>query len=141
GPVGGERIQVVREEQIAAYQANFRSVYLPVARNVQPEVLAVFDFGEPSSVMGARETTIVPPQALYMMNSGFVEAQSQALANRVMAEDGFERRFALACRLVWCREPTEREVAAARAHDRNDSTSWTSICRALFASADFLFLN
>ncbi|MFO1482189.1 MAG: PSD1 and planctomycete cytochrome C domain-containing protein [Verrucomicrobiaceae bacterium] len=141
GPIGGERYQVLQEEAITKANGRFRSLYLPIARNVQPEVLAVFDFTDPSVVLGARETTIVPPQALYLMNSDFVTEQAMLMAKRVMAESGFEARFTLACRLTYGRDPKADELNAARKLDHNDLASWTSICRALFASADFLFVN
>lgn len=142
GPVGGQRYMVLKEEEIAVANGNKRSLYLPVARSVQPEVLAVFDFSEPSVVLGARDTTIVPPQALYLMNSDFVETQARALAERIMNVSGFEQRFTTATRLTWCRDPYPEEVAAARSlGSRNDIEAWTSLCRALFASADFLFIN
>jgi hypothetical protein len=141
GPIGGERFQVLQEEAIVKAGGRFRSLYLPVARNVQPEVLAAFDLPDPSNVTGARETTLVPPQALYLMNSEFTAAQAELMARRVMAESGFEKRFSMACRLAYGREPRAEERDAARRLDRNDLASWTSICRALFASADFLFLN
>jgi hypothetical protein len=141
GPIGGERYQVLNEESIVKASGRFRSLYLPVARNAQPEVLAVFDFTDPSVVLGARETTIVPPQALYLMNSGFVAEQAAIMAKRVMYANGFEARFNLACRLAYGRDPFADEIAAAKKLDRDDLAAWTSICRALFASADFLFLN
>lgn len=141
GPIGGERYQVLQEESIVKASGRFRSLYLPVARNVQPEVLAVFDFTDPSVVLGARETTIVPPQALYLMNGGFVAEQAAIMAKRVMTTNGFEARFNLACRLAYGRDPFADEIAAAKKLDRDDLATWTSICRALFASADFLFLN
>jgi len=141
GPIGGERYQVLQEEAIVKANGRHRSLYLPVARSIQPEVLAVFDFTDPSVVLGARETTIVPPQALYLMNSDFVAEQSAIMAKRVMSEAGFEKRFSLACRLAYGREPFVDEIVVARKLDHNDLSSWTSICRALFASADFLFLN
>ncbi|MFN0079679.1 MAG: PSD1 and planctomycete cytochrome C domain-containing protein [Prosthecobacter sp.] len=141
GPIGGERFQILNEEMISQANGRFRSLYLPVARNVQPETLAVFDFTDPSVVLGARETTIVPPQALYLMNSDFVSTQAAIMAKRVMAENGFEERFNLACRLAYGREPLADELQAAKKLDHNDLASWTSICRALFASADFLFIN
>jgi hypothetical protein len=141
GPIGGERYQVLQEDAIIKANGRFRSLYLPMARSVQPEVLAVFDFTDPSVVLGARETTIVPPQALYLMNSDFVAEQAALMAKRVMIENSFEARFTLACRLAYSRDPNAEEFNVARKLDRNDLTSWTSICRALFASADFLFLN
>jgi len=141
GPIGGERYQVLQEDSIVKANGRFRSLYLPMARNVQPEVLSIFDVTDPSVVIGARETTIVAPQALYLMNSDFVTEQAALMAKRVMAEKGFEARFTLATRLAYGREPHAAELAAARTLGRDDLAAWTSICRALFASADFLFLN
>src|SRR5207249_6618594 len=63
-----------------------RSVYLPVLRDRLPDVLDLFDFAEPSLVTGDRETTNVPVQALYLMNSPFVLARSGALADRLTRE-------------------------------------------------------
>ena len=45
-----------------------RSVYLPVARQAVPEILKAFDFAEPSIMVGRREITIVPTQALFRAN-------------------------------------------------------------------------
>ena len=44
---------------------------LPIARDMLPDALAVFDFAEPGFVNGSRETTNVPAQALYLLNSPF----------------------------------------------------------------------
>jgi Protein of unknown function (DUF1549)/Protein of unknown function (DUF1553)/Planctomycete cytochrome C len=141
GPVGGDRLQAIGEDKIAAVQANYRSVYLPVSRSVQPESLAIFDFADPSLVGGARNTTIVPPQALYLMNGDFMDQHARAMAKRVMDASGFEKRLSLACKLTLCREPYPDEIAAAKKIESDDLESWTTICRALLSSADFLFLN
>lgn len=141
GPIGGDRFQVLPEEALAGANGRFRSIYLPIARSVQPEALSVFDFTDPNSVLGARETTLVAPQALYLMNSDFVAEQASLMARRVMASgDDFETRFRLATRLAFGREPRADEQTAARRFDRGDTDSWTGICRALLCSADFLFL-
>ncbi|MEZ6104996.1 MAG: DUF1553 domain-containing protein [Pirellulaceae bacterium] len=87
GPVGGDRIQAIKEEEIANAQGSFRSVYLPIARGVQPESLALFDLADPSLVLGTRGTTIVPSQSLYLMNSEFMREQAEAMATRVMCEE------------------------------------------------------
>lgn len=141
GPVGGDRFQAIKEEAIVAVSGRQRSVYLPVARSVQPECLSIFDFADPSMVIGARATTIVPPQALYMMNSRFMEEQARAMAQRIMKVQGFDQRFDLACRLTLCRAPYPQELAAAKKLGGDDLLAWTSICRALLSSADFLFVN
>jgi hypothetical protein len=141
GPIGGDRFQVLKESQIETATSHQRSIYLPIARTVQAETLAVFDFSDPSIVRGARETTIVPPQALYLMNDDFVTEMATAMAERVMQVDGFERRFDLACRLAYGRKALPEELAAARKISGDDLAAWTGICRALFGSADFLFIN
>ena len=141
GPIGGDRFQVLKESQIETANDHYRSIYLPIARTVQAETLAVFDFSDPSMVRGARDTTIVPPQALYLMNDGFVAEMAGAMARRVMQTRGFEQRFELACRLAWNRKPMPGELEAARKIGGDDLSAWTTICRALFGSADFLFIN
>src|SRR5690606_32034366 len=63
-----------------------RSVYLPMIRDRLPDVLDLFDFAEPSQVTGVRETTNVPTQALYLMNSPFVQDRAAAFAARLQRE-------------------------------------------------------
>ena len=57
-----------------------RSVYLPLLRTLVPKSLEVFDFAEQGLVTGARDTTTVPTQALYLLNDGFVRKQALAFA-------------------------------------------------------------
>ena len=173
GPIGIRRGVGVSEEAItnAGALTNTRSVYLPVARDIVPESLAVFDFAETSMVVGSRETTNVPSQALYMLNSGFVTKQAKTLAERVMtaypagANGGvtanLSERVNYAYWLVFSRPPDEVEKRAALdflmrfpgAWKKGDTrpavsrdteamtAAWTSLCRALFASAEFRYVN
>src|SRR5262249_38992300 len=91
-----------------------RSVYLPVLRDRLPDALDLFDFAEPSLVTGARETTNVPVQALYLMNSPFVLARAKGLANRVMREaPDDENRIRHAFVLCIGRSPDADELRAA----------------------------
>ncbi len=90
-----------------------RSIYLPVIRDRLPDVLDLFDFAEPSLVTGDRETTNVPVQALYLMNSGFVQARAAALADRLMREtDDDEHRIRRGYQLCLSRDPDEDERRA-----------------------------
>ena len=57
-----------------------RSVYLPIIRDDLPEALALFDFADPNATQGRRETTNVPSQSLYLMNSDYVTYVSQQMA-------------------------------------------------------------
>jgi len=97
-------------------ESNARSVYLPIVRDMVPEVLDLFDFAEPSLVTGARESTNVPAQALFLLNSPFVARQARLCAERLqrLAPEPRER-LDLAFRLIVSRPPTEAERRAAQA--------------------------
>jgi mono/diheme cytochrome c family protein len=94
--------------------AAHRSVYLPLLRGVTPKALEAFDPVEQTLVTGTRETTTVPGQALYLLNSAFVRKQSLALAERLLKDDGTDaERVAEAYRRVLGRSPTEKEAERA----------------------------
>ncbi len=91
-----------------------RSVYLPVVRDKLPDVLDLFDFAEPSMVMGERETTNVPVQALYLMNSPFVQEQAAALAARLEKErETRPQQIRYAFQLCFNRAPDREEMKLA----------------------------
>ena len=69
----------------AALASRYRSVYLPLVRDVTPTILEVFDFAEQGMVTGDRDTTTVPAQALFLLNDPLVRKQSLALADRLLA--------------------------------------------------------
>jgi hypothetical protein len=93
-----------------------RSLYLPLLRGLTPKALEVFDPVEQTLVTGRRETTTVPGQALFLLNSPFVRKQSLALAERVLKEKGPDTdRVRAAYRLALGRAATEQEVERALA--------------------------
>jgi hypothetical protein len=86
-----------------------------VIRDQVSDVLAAFDFAETSLVVGQRETTTVPSQALFMMNSPFVLRQSFAMADRLLSEAKTPpERIRLAFELTFARGPSADELKAAR---------------------------
>jgi hypothetical protein len=60
-----------------------RSVYQPIIRNLESDVLQLFDFADPSTSTGRRPITTVAPQALYFLNSPFVQDTARATAERL----------------------------------------------------------
>jgi hypothetical protein len=130
----------------------YRSVYLPMLRNALPEALAVFDIADPSLVIGQREITTVPAQALWMMNSAFVIEQSGLMAARVLgtpdADDG--NRVDHAYRLAFARPASQSERERTLAYLRQTEQTlggnsardqaWASFCQALIASAEFRYI-
>jgi len=121
-----------------------RSVYAPVFRNALPELFEAFDFADPSMVVGSRSAATVAPQALFLMNHPFVLEQAKAAATKLVAETKAEERIARAYRLTLGRQPTAGEVAVAEKFlkGRPDATAaWTLLFQALFASADFRYVE
>lgn len=149
GTVRGLRPEAISWDESKTY----RSVYLPVMRDNLPRVLAVFDFAEPSMVIGKRDSSNTPSQALYMLNNPFVIQQSEKLARRLMNEsDQMEQQVRLAFQLTYGRNPTLQEIASAkrffqkyepsgRFQRSRNAAALTAFCQALFASAEFRFLN
>jgi hypothetical protein len=70
-----------------------RSVYLPVIRNDLPEILDVFDFADPHSATGARRKTMVPGQALFMLNSDLVIETASRTASNLLDQGGPAREL------------------------------------------------
>jgi hypothetical protein len=127
-----------------------RSVYLPVIRDRLPDILELFDFAEPSLVTGDRATTNVPVQALYLMNSPFVQERAQGFASRLAREaTSPEQRITAAFRLCFSREPDEFEQEQALAflqsmpqEEPADGTAPETdplavFCHALLSTAEF----
>ncbi|MBL8891183.1 MAG: PSD1 domain-containing protein [Planctomycetaceae bacterium] len=67
---------------------DYRSIYLPVVRELLPRSLELFDAAEPSMVIGVREQSNTAPQALFMMNNELVRQQAVALAERTLEKTG-----------------------------------------------------
>jgi hypothetical protein len=132
-----------------------RSVYLPILRGLEPEVLDVFDMADTSLETGQRDVTTVAPQALFMMNDPFVMAQAKGLARRVLETPGLDepRRVDRAYRLAVGRPATATDRARAiaylnacmRPRERGQAidapAAWASFCQALMASAEFRYVN
>ena len=135
--------------------ARHRSIYLPIIRNALPEALRVFDFAEPSLIVGRRQITTVPTQALYLLNDPFVLEQTGAIAQRLIDFSTEEReRIDLAYTLTLGRPATtlERERSLALLQDigaglnaKNDQerqrVAWATLAQGLIASAEFRYLN
>ena len=124
-----------------------RSLYLPVARQAIPEVLKTFDFAEPSILVGRRDVTTVPTQALFLLNSDFVITQARGLAERLSSMDE-DARIDHAFRLLFARSPSSGERARTRTflsdclrNEESGIEAWITVCQALLASAEFRYLN
>lgn len=108
----GREARTIQEE---SDRALYRSIYLPLLRGVIPKSLEAFDPVEQGLVTGRRESTTVPTQALFLLNSAFVREQSLALAKRLEKREGStKKRVDEAYLLTLGRSPTKAERTRAQ---------------------------
>ncbi len=131
------------------YDSLKRSIYLPVIRNNLYDVFQLFDATDATVLDGNRATTVVAPQALFMLNSDLVLAASKQLAADVIAATASPpaRVESLYVR-SYGRTPTAAEVSRAaayvekmRAAGNEEAAAWTSLCHVLFAANEFIYLR
>ncbi len=139
------------------YETNRRSIYLPVIRSGLFEMFGAFDFPDPSSSNGDRATTTVAPQALFLLNSRFMDEQSAAMASRLLSGEADDpERLRQAYQRALGRDPTAEESKRAEEFlaryetalaDREDDPAtrkekaWQAVCRVLLSSSEFLYVD
>ena len=125
--------------------ANRRTVYAFVNRQNLPNLFRTFDFAGPDTTCPQRFTTTVPQQALYLLNSPFIEAQAKHFAKReevqAVADDS---RIRVLYRLAYQREPSAGEVVLARQIVDNfvpSAVAWERLGQALLVSNEMMFVD
>lgn len=132
-----------------------RSVFLPVVRSNVYSFLTLFDFPNAATPVGRRDETIVPTQALLIMNDPFVMQQAAALARIVLDlqnvhTDG--QRLEVLYQRLFSRSPTPEEQASTVEfltafeatvdhHAALRETAWASLCQTLMASSEFIYVE
>ena len=135
--IGGQPVNVTEEPY--SYR---RSVYGYVDRGNLPELMAHFDFAKPEMANSKRTTTIVPQQALFLMNSPFsVDVVKRIVNNRSdfpspqkgessdYAKDKTAygrdlRRITALYRIILQRAPTPEEYKKGLAFVQVESQDW-----------------
>jgi hypothetical protein len=122
-----------------------RSIYTPVFRNRLLELFDVFDFADPNLCLGRRNVSTVATQALYLMNSPFVQAQAHAAAEKALTVPMDDAgRLDIAYRRTLGRLPTVRERELAMDYLRaapDRIAGWERLYQVLFACVDFRYVN
>ena len=96
-------------------EVRYRSVYLPILRDDLPEALGLFDFADPSVSKPKRESTNVPSQALYLMNSKWVLTEAAAMAKDLVKRfPDQESRIKEAFLRIYSRPPDAADLAVAK---------------------------
>lgn len=127
-----------------------RSVYLSLPRSLSPEVLELFDLPDGSFVQGIRESTNVPSQSLFLLNSPQVAGHAASVVKIVTQRipgrgtQNFDERATLLWQMLLSRPPAHDELEWARnlwtSSDAGDA-AWISIVRGLIATAEYRYLD
>jgi hypothetical protein len=140
------------------YDRNIRAVYIPVIRSSMYEVFRVFDLPDPSTPNGDRDSTVVAPQALFMMNGSVVLKHSRKLAESLLSRSDLDDagRIRDAYERALARPPAAREIDQAltflarvddtlrdRQKDANERRvlAWQSFCKSLLGANEFIHVD
>jgi hypothetical protein len=138
--------------------AGRRSLYIQVRRNFLTPLLLAFDYPLPATAVGARGVSVVPSQALILMNNEFIAQQAQQFTKRVLAaapetdsrlewlyETAFSRKpdraEQAAIRQFLTDQPKRYENAALANPVKLDEQIWTDLVQVIFCSPEFSFVR
>ncbi len=94
-----------------------RSLYTYLKRGLLPPLMTTFDLSDPTLSCGQRDVTIVPTQALALLNNDFVHARSQHLAARLAEKElSLDQQIREAWSRILQRQPSKQERVRARRH-------------------------
>jgi len=132
------------------YDSLRRSLYLPVVRNNLYDVFQLFDATDATVLDGNRASTVVAPQALFMMNSDLVLKASENLAKVVLAEDQPDaQRINQLYLRAYGRPASPAEIGRAQTYltltseqnPQEPQRAWSSLCHVLLAANEFVYLR
>ncbi|MEY2411213.1 MAG: hypothetical protein QOF48_3883 [Verrucomicrobiota bacterium] len=105
-----------------------RTIYGYVDRTRVPNMSLAFDFANPDMTTGRRNQTIVPQQALFMMNSPLVVEQAKNLTLRpdFKTAPGAHEKIKLLYRLIYQRAPSDIEMKLALDYLQGEGTVTTA---------------
>lgn len=123
--------------------ATRRTLYARIDRLNLPGLFRTFDFPDPNAMSPRRDSTTVPPQALFLMNHPFLIAASRALAARseVVAVPDASPRVDRLYHLLYGRAPTAAEMGLAVAFATDPGGGWDRLAQALLMSNEFAFVD
>jgi hypothetical protein len=134
-------------------QSKRRTVYLPLRRSNLFSLLNLFDFGDATTSSGGRTRSNVAPQALFMMNSDFINERSRRLAEFLLKSRSVDEaeRVQRAYLITLSRSPTAQEIQnaiqyladfpAKTAASEARLEGWEGFCQILMASNEFIYVD
>jgi hypothetical protein len=125
-----------------------RSVYIYVKRQLLMPQMELFDSPTTTDSCAVRTQSVVPTQALVLMNDEFVEDQARFLAERALKEAGddlsrvIERMFLLTVARPPATERMQQAVAfvMSRESESDRTSALTDLAHVLFNSSEFIHI-
>jgi hypothetical protein len=126
--------------------ARRRTVYGFLDRLNVPGLFRTFDFPSPDATSPQRDTTTVPQQALFLMNSPFAQESARRLLARpdVAGEKDAAKRVERLYRLLYGRPPAAEEADMARdflESEHGAPAAWQRYAQALLLANEFVFVD
>ncbi|MDZ4405353.1 PSD1 and planctomycete cytochrome C domain-containing protein [Prosthecobacter sp.] len=144
-------------KDFTTYGSTRRALYLPIIRNNLYDLFQQFDYPDPSTSTGLRNSTVVSPQALLLMNSDLANDAAQTFVKRLFATSpDKEQRLRAAYRIAFAREATDDDLRRAENYltasnaalnssqqdsDKREQQTWAQLCQALMMSNEFIYLR
>lgn len=155
--IGGKTIPLRNREFVfnhtskdgTTYESARRALYLPIIRNNLYDMLEQFDYPDPTMPTGSRNSTVVAPQALIMLNSPVVWQSAEKLAARLNPAASDEQRVQQLFDLLFGRpaRDAEQQQVLALLHDPalsqkdRPESRWTLVCQALLSANEFMYVR
>lgn len=129
-----------------------RAVYLPVYRGAVVDGTAAFrtfDFADPNLVVGHRTQSLVPTQALFLMNNKLTLDCAENFARRLLKEKKTDEARIQQAYLTTLGRPVQQDelrrskvfLKSSPQQNGADQDTWSAFCQVLFSSSEFLFMN
>jgi len=117
-----------------------RSIYRHIVRSVPDPFMDCLDAADPNLLTARRNTTLTALQALGTLNNAFVIKQSERFARCVAGHHGdIPEQVGFAYHLALGREPDK--VESTKLSDFAAKHGLTNMCRVLFNSSEFMFVD
>jgi cytochrome c553 len=120
----------------------WRSVFLHVSRFDPDAFWTTFDGADPSAIVASRDASIVPQQALFLLNNPL--ARDSAAEAALRAGSGDTAAITRLHLLLLGRPPAADEIALASAYlarGRDRAAAWQAYAQALICGNDFIYVD
>jgi len=138
--IGGPAVDITKSS------AKRRTIYGFIERQNLPGMFRTFDFASPDATSPQRYQTTVPQQALFLLNSPFVQEQARGVVEKLEPTQDAGAKIQQLHRLVYAREAQPEEVRLGEAFVRTAAgdagmSAWERYAQVLLLANEFQFVD